>query len=74
MPKTNIADIQRLRPNIEIGIKEIMEKHYGAALIQRVLSSEIRYTPLEPRGSGDVFQINLRIELHETPSEKSAQD
>lgn len=70
MPNVKITDIQRLRPELEISLKEALERFYGVHIIQRVLSSDIRHTPLEPKGSGDVYQINIRVEIHEVPKEK----
>lgn len=64
---TNHADIQRLRPDIEIAVKSAIEGFLGVQVHQRVQQSHITYTPLEPEGHS--FQISLRIEIHEKKKE-----
>lgn len=53
----------KLRQGIEIAVKAALEEFAGTPLYQRVLSSNIMHTQLEP--SGDAFQIVLRVEVHE---------
>jgi hypothetical protein len=59
------GDDSKLRQGIEIAIKEVLEQVIGHPIHQRVLASTIVHTPLDPIGSGDIFQISLRVETHE---------
>jgi hypothetical protein len=65
MLKLKQSDGVRLRQLVEVAIKEALEEFMGVPSHQRVLSSNIEHTQLYP--TGDAFQIQLRVEIHERP-------